>query len=105
MGRTKPLGVYGERKQKIRKTLENRMNDSSLGATDLERRGIIKRGTYYRRLREAGDIRLKEIWGMEAAGVRFTDEDLLAMFGRRGGVRPWKEDKHDRTGEENREAL
>ena len=47
-----------------------------------ERRGIIKRGTYYRRLREAGDIRLKEIWGMEAAGVRFTDEDLLAMFGR-----------------------
>ena len=58
------------------------MNDSSLGATDLERRGIIKRVTYYRRLREAGDIRLKEIWGMEAAGVRCTDEDLLAMFGR-----------------------
>lgn len=82
MGRTKPLGVYGERKQKIRKTLENRMNDSSLGATDLERRGIIKRGTYYRRLREAGDIRLKELWGMEQAGVKFSDADLLAMFGR-----------------------
>lgn len=68
--------------KKIRKTLENRMNDSSLGATDLERRCIIKRGTYYRRLREAGDIRLKELWGMEQAGVKFSDADLLAMFGR-----------------------
>lgn len=38
MGRTKPLGVYGER--------------------------------------------LKELWGMEQAGVKFSDADLLAMFGR-----------------------
>lgn len=82
MGRTKPLGIYGERKIKIRKTIENRMNEASIKGIDLEKRGIIKRRTYYGRLSEAGDIRLKELWGMEQAGVKFSDADLLAMFGR-----------------------
>lgn len=82
MGRVKPLGVYGERKFKIRKTIENRMNEASLKGHDLEKIGVIKRSTYYGRLKESGEIRLKEIWGMEQAGVKFSDADLLAMFGR-----------------------
>lgn len=82
MARTKPLGVYALRKDNTRRIIRGRMAAAGLRSGDLEKRGVINRRTYYSRLNEAGDIRLKEIWGMEAAGVRFTDEDLLAMFGR-----------------------
>ena len=82
MGRTKPHGIYGERKNKIRKSIENRKTEAAIKAIEVEKRVIIKRRTYYGRLSEAGDIRLKELWGMEQAGVKFSDADLLAIFGR-----------------------
>lgn len=82
MPKTKLLGVFAHRKDNTRRIIRGRMAAAGLRSGDLEKRGVLNRRTYYSRLNEAGDIRLKEIWGMEAAGVRFTDEDLLAMFGR-----------------------
>ena len=82
MPKVKPFGVFASRKDNTRRIIRGRMAAPGLRRADLEKRGVLNRRTYYSRLNEAGDIRLKEIWGMEAAGVSFTDEDLLAMFGR-----------------------
>ena len=58
------------------------MAAADLKCSDLVKRRIFSEATFYSRLRNAGDIRLEEIWQMEQAGVHFSDEDLLAMFGR-----------------------
>lgn len=82
MARAKPLGVYAERKNLISRKIRGRLAESGLKPADIFRRKVIDRSTYYHRLGDAGTIRLEEIWRMEAAGVKFTNEDLLAMFGR-----------------------
>ena len=82
MARAKPLGVYAERKDLISRKIKGRIAESGLKPRDLFRRKAIERSTYYNRMDDAGTLKLEEIWRMEAAGVRFTDEDLLAMFGR-----------------------
>lgn len=82
MARTKPLGVYAERKDLISRKIRGRIAESGLRPADIFRRKVIDRSTYYHRLGDAGTLRLEEIWRMEAAGVKFTNEDLLAMFGR-----------------------
>ena len=82
MGRTRPLGVYAERKDLISRKIKGRLAESGLKPADIFRRKAIDRSTYYHRLGDAGTLRLEEIWRMEAAGVKFTNEDLLAMFGR-----------------------
>lgn len=82
MGRTKPLGVYAERKDLISRKIRGRLAESGLKPADIFRRKVIDRSTYYHRLGDAVTLRLEEIWRMEAAGVKFTNEDLLAMFGR-----------------------
>ena len=82
MGRTKPLGVYAERKDLISRKIRGRMIESGVKPADLGRRKAMDRTAFYRRIDDTGKIRLKEIWRMEAAGVKFSDEELLAMFGR-----------------------
>ena len=82
MARTKPLGVYAERKDLISRKIRGRIAESGLRPADIFRRKVIDRSTYYHRMGDAGTLRLEEIWRMEAAGVKFSDADLLAMFGR-----------------------
>ena len=82
MARTKPLGVYAERKDLISRKIKGRLAEIGLKPADIFRRKAIDRSTYYHRMGDAGTLRLEEIWRMEAAGVKFTNEDLLAMFGR-----------------------
>ena len=82
MGRTKPLGVYAERKDLISQKIKSRMLENGVKPADLARRKVIERSTYYNRMRDSGTLQLEVIWGMEEAGVRFSNEDLLAMFGR-----------------------
>ena len=82
MARTKPLGVYAERKDLISRKIRSRMVESGVRPADLDQRKAIERSTYYNRMRDSGPLRLEEIWRMEAAGVKFSNEDLLAMFGR-----------------------
>ena len=82
MAKTKPLGVYAERKDLISRKIRGRITESGLKPSDLIRRKVIGHSVFYSRMDNAGEIKLEEIWRMEAAGVKFTDEDLLAMFGR-----------------------
>ena len=82
MARTKPLGVYAERKDLISRKIRGRIAESGLRPADIFRRKVINRSTYYNRMGDAGTLQLEEIWRMEAAGVKFSDADLLAMFGR-----------------------
>lgn len=82
MARMKPLGVYAERKDLISRKIRSRMVENGVKPADLDRRKAIERSTYYKRMNDTGMLRLEEIWRMEAAGVKFTDADLLAMFGR-----------------------
>lgn len=82
MARTKPLGVYAERKDLISRKIRSRMVESGVKPADLNRRKAIEHSTYYKRMNDTGMLRLEEIWRMEAAGVKFSNEDLLAMFGR-----------------------
>ena len=82
MAKTKPLGVYAERKDLISRKIKSRMLENGVKPADLARRKIIEHSTYYNRMRDSGTLRLEEIWRMEAAGVKFSNEDLLAMFGR-----------------------
>lgn len=82
MAKTKPLGVYAERKDLISRKIKSRMLENGVKPADLARRKVIDRSTYYHRMGDAGTLRLEEIWRMEAAGVKFSDADLLAMFGR-----------------------
>lgn len=82
MPKTKQLGVFADRKDAARRAIRSRMAAADLRCSDLVKRRIFSEATFYSRLRNAGDIRLEEIWQMEQAGVHFSDEDLLAMFGR-----------------------
>lgn len=82
MPKTKQLGVFTDRKDAARRAIRSRMAAADLKCSDLVKRRIFSEATFYSRLRNAGDIRLEEIWQMEQAGVHFSDEDLLAMFGR-----------------------
>lgn len=74
--------MYAERKDLLSRKIKGRMAESGLRPVDIFRRKVINRSTYYNRMGDAGTLRLEEIWRMEAAGVKFTNEDLLAMFGR-----------------------
>lgn len=82
MPKKKQLGVFADRKDAARRAIRSRMAAADLKCSDLVKRRIFSEATFYSRLRNAGDIRLEEIWQMEQAGVHFSDEDLLAMFGR-----------------------
>ena len=82
MPKTKQLGVFADQKDAARRAIRSRMAAADLKCSDLVKRRIFSEATFYSRLRNAGDIRLEEIWQMEQAGVHFSDEDLLAMFGR-----------------------
>ena len=82
MPKTKKLGIFADRKDAARRAIRSRMAAADLKCSDLVRRKIFSEATFYARLRDAGDIRLEELWQMEQAGVRFSNEDLLSMFGR-----------------------
>lgn len=82
MPKTKQFGVFADRKNITRRVIRSRMAAADIVGRDLVKRGIFAYSTFYERMKNAGDIRLEEIWKMEQAGIRFSDEDLLAMFGR-----------------------
>lgn len=82
MPKTKPLGVFADRKDATRRTIRSRMAAADIMGRDLVRRGVFAHSTFYDRMKNAGNIRLEEIWKMEQAGIRFSNADLLAMFGR-----------------------
>lgn len=82
MPKKKQFGVFADRKDAARRAIRSRMAAADLKCSDLVKRRIFSEATFYSRLRNAGDIRLEEIWQMEQAGVHFSDEDLLAMLGR-----------------------
>lgn len=80
--RVKSVDIFASRKTAIRKLIQNRMNDTDMTPGGLEKRKIFSQTTYYNRLRNTGEIKLSELWQMEQAGIRFSDAELLIMFGR-----------------------
>ena len=82
MPKVKPLGLFTDQKKVVRKVVENRMNDADILPAAIEKRGIFSISTFYCRIRNPGDFKLSELWKLEAMGVKFSNEDILRMFGR-----------------------
>ncbi len=81
----KSLDRMAERKTAVRKLIQNRMNGADMTPKKLEKLKIFSQSTYYSRLKNAGEMKLSELWQMEQAGIKFSDAELLTMFGREGG--------------------
>lgn len=82
MPKTPPLGKNTLWKKEIIKTIQNCMNNADITPRVLFKRGIITKSVYYNRLKNAGKFTLQELKDMELVGVKFSDEDILRIFGR-----------------------
>lgn len=82
MPKTPPLGKNSLWKKEIIKTIQNCMNNADITPRVLFKRGIITKSVYYNRLKNAGRFTLQELKDMERVGVKFSDEDILRIFGR-----------------------
>lgn len=83
MPKLKPLGLYADRKETVKRIIGAGMKRKALKADDLERRKIMNRNTYFKRKREANTARLGELWDLDRV-IGFTDNEILQMFGRGG---------------------
>lgn len=86
MPKITPLGTNTLWKEEVSKVIRNRLNISGITPKVLFKKKAITQAVYYRRLNDAGKFTLQELINMERAGVKFTDEDILRMFGREGKV-------------------
>lgn len=82
MPKTDPLGRNTLWKKSVVKVIQNCMNNADMKPRDLFKRGIITKSVYYKRLENAGKFTLQELKDMEQVGVKFSDDDILMIFGR-----------------------
>lgn len=82
MPKTVPLGRNNLWKKSAVKVIQNCMNNADVKPRDLFKRGIITKSVYYNRLKNAGRFTLQELKDMERVGVKFSDDDILMIFGR-----------------------
>lgn len=82
MPKTSPLGKNTLWKKEAVKTIQNCMNNADITPRVLFKRGIITKSVFYNRLKNAGRFTLQELKDMERAGVKFSDNDILRLFGR-----------------------
>lgn len=82
MPKVSPLGKNTLWKKEAVKTIQNCMNNADITPRELFKRKVITKTVYYNRLKNVGDFTLQELKDMERAGVKFSDEDILRIFGR-----------------------
>lgn len=82
MPKTAPLGRNTLWKKSAVKVIQNCMNNADVKPRDLFKRGIITKSVYYGRIKNAGKFTLQELKDMEQVGVKFSDDDILMIFGR-----------------------
>lgn len=82
MSKNAPLGKNALWKVNAVKTIQNCMNSADIKPRDLFKRKVITQSVYYNRLKNAGNFTLQELKDMERAGVKFSNEDILRIFGR-----------------------
>lgn len=85
MPKVAPLNKYAARKDAVRRAINVGMARKDLKPDDLDKRQVINKNTLFLRKREADTMRLGELWRIDDI-VKFTDEEILQMFGR-GGTR------------------
>lgn len=82
MPAVKPLGkgIYSEQIGYVRDTIKGKVICAGLDSGSLDRKKVMSKSTYCKRLREdPGKFSLQELWKLQAAGVMFTDEEILSM--------------------------
>lgn len=82
MPKTEPLGRSASWKKSVVKVIQNCMNNADVKPRDLFQRKVITKSVYYGRMKNAGKFTLQELKDMEQVGVKFSDEDILMIFGR-----------------------
>lgn len=82
MPKTPPLGRNTLWKKSAVKVIQNCMNNADVKPRDLFQRKVITKSVYYGRMKNAGKFTLQELKDMEQAGVKFSDDDILMIFGR-----------------------
>ncbi|MFR1866887.1 hypothetical protein [Eisenbergiella massiliensis] len=90
MSKTKPLGVYGERKNTVRCIINAGIKRRALKNADLK--SAINENTLGKRKRLPETFVLGELWRIDDI-LHFTDAEILQMFGRvpkEGGYGRWK---------------
>lgn len=82
MPKVSPLGKNSLWKKEAVKTIQNCMNNADITPRELFQRKVITKTLYYNKLKNAGRFTLQELKDMEQAGVKFSDADILRIFGR-----------------------
>lgn len=83
MSKSPPLGNEAIWKKTIVEIIQNRMNSADITPGKLFKTKAISKSAYYARLENAGRFTLQDLKNLEKIGVKFSDDDILMIFGRK----------------------
>lgn len=75
------LDPYAEHKEATRRAIRVGLARKGMEVAELEKNGVVKASTAYKRLRLPETMKLEELWRMDRT-LHFTDNQILAIFGR-----------------------